>query len=161
MIAEIGTGVDRSSGVYATFLSWSRRAWRPREITERHPPETLADMIVGSLVGGLVDWSADQTYSIRTGLHDVGVALADLLAPRDLGGPVPDDDIQRFMTDPTEWFDRRCTKMHSIPRKELDDLLREAMAIRFADHKESIEAVGKAARADRHHRTAELEDVVP
>src|SRR5262245_27866269 len=65
------------------------------------------------------------------------------------------------MTDPTEWFDRSLTKMHSIPRKELDDLLREAMAIRFADHKESIEAVGKAAARTGITEVRDFDDVVP
>ena len=81
MLAETGTGADRSSDVYATFLELVKAGVAAAEITDRHPPETLADVIVGSLVGGLVNWSADQTYSIRTGLHDVAVALADLLAP--------------------------------------------------------------------------------
>jgi AcrR family transcriptional regulator len=81
MIAETGTGADRSSDVYATFLELVKEGVAGADITDRHPPETLADVIVGSLVGGLVNWSADDTYSIRTGLHDVAVALADLLAP--------------------------------------------------------------------------------
>ena len=81
MLAETGTGADRSSEVYATFLELVKDGVATGEITDRHPPETLADVIVGSLVGGLVNWSADETYAIRTGLHGVAVALADLLAP--------------------------------------------------------------------------------
>jgi hypothetical protein len=74
---------------------------------------------------------------------------------------MPDDDIRSFMHDPTGWFDRSLTKMHSIPRKELDDLNREAMAIRFADHKESIEAVGKAAARTGITELRDFDDVVP
>ena len=65
------------------------------------------------------------------------------------------------MHDPTEWFGRSLTKMHSIERKELDDMLREAMAIRFADHKESIEAVGKAAKRTGVTELRDFDDVVP
>ena len=81
MLAEAGTGADRSSEVYSTFLELVKDGVAAGEITDRHPPETLADVIVGSLVGGLVNWSADETYAIHTGLHGVAVALADLLAP--------------------------------------------------------------------------------
>jgi AcrR family transcriptional regulator len=81
MLAETGTGADRSSEVYATFLELVKAGVAEGQITDRHPPETLADVIVGSLVGGLVNWSADETYAIRSGLHGVAVALADLLAP--------------------------------------------------------------------------------
>ena len=81
MLAETGTGADRSSEVYTTFLELVKEGVAGGEITDRHPPETLADVVVGSLVGGLVNWAADETYAIRTGLHGVAVALADLLAP--------------------------------------------------------------------------------
>jgi AcrR family transcriptional regulator len=81
MLAETGTGADRSSEVYATFLALVKEGVAAGEITERHPPDTLADVVVGSLVGGIVNWSADETYAIGRGLHDVAVALADLLAP--------------------------------------------------------------------------------
>jgi AcrR family transcriptional regulator len=87
MIAETGTGADRGSEVYATFLELVKDGVATGDITHRHPPETLADVVVGSLVGGIVNWSADETYSIRSGLHGVAVALADLLAPDHQGEP--------------------------------------------------------------------------
>ncbi len=71
------------------------------------------------------------------------------------------DDVRRFMADPTEWFGRSLTAMHSMPRKELDDLLKEAMAVRFVDHRESIDAVGKAAERAGVTELRELDDVVP
>jgi AcrR family transcriptional regulator len=81
MLAESGTGADHGSEVYATFLELVKDGVAAGEITDRHPPGTLADVVVGSLVGGLVNWSVDETYAIGSGLHDVAVALADLLAP--------------------------------------------------------------------------------
>jgi hypothetical protein len=71
------------------------------------------------------------------------------------------DDVRRFMADPTEWFGRSLTAMHSMPRKEQDDHLREAMALRFADHRDSIEAVGKAAERAQITELREFDDVVP
>jgi hypothetical protein len=39
----------------------------------------LADIIVGALSGGIVNWTVDRTYSLETNLHNLGVALAELL----------------------------------------------------------------------------------
>jgi hypothetical protein len=41
--------------------------------------QTLADIIVGALTGGIVNWTVDKTYSLETGLHNLAVALSDLL----------------------------------------------------------------------------------
>ena len=71
------------------------------------------------------------------------------------------DDVRRFMADPTEWFGRSLTAMHSIPRKELDDLQREAMAVRFADHRETIPSVRSAVERTGTTELREPEDVVP
>src|SRR5215211_5617078 len=71
------------------------------------------------------------------------------------------EDVRRFMADPTEWFGRSLTSMHSMPRKELDDLQREAMALRFADHRETISAVRSAAARTATTEVREPEDVVP
>ena len=49
------------------------------DISARHDPQTLADIIVGALFGGLMNWTGDKTYSLKTGLHDMAVALTDLL----------------------------------------------------------------------------------
>ncbi len=51
----------------------------PRRGQARHDPDTLADIIVGALSGGIVNWTVDRTYSLETNLHNLGVALADLL----------------------------------------------------------------------------------
>jgi hypothetical protein len=40
----------------------------------------LADIIVGALSGGIVNWTVDRTYSLKTNLHNLGVALAELLS---------------------------------------------------------------------------------
>jgi hypothetical protein len=35
--------------------------------------------LVGALSGGIVNWTVDGTYSLETNLHNLGVALAELL----------------------------------------------------------------------------------
>jgi hypothetical protein len=49
------------------------------EVSVRHDAQTLADIIVGALTGGIVNWTVDKTYSIESGFHALAVALADLL----------------------------------------------------------------------------------
>ena len=49
------------------------------EVGVRHDAETLADIIVGALSGGIVNWTVDGTYSLEANLHNLGVALAELL----------------------------------------------------------------------------------
>lgn len=71
------------------------------------------------------------------------------------------DDVRRLMADPTEYFGRSLTRMHSMPRKELEDMLREAMAIRFAEHRESIETVQRAADRADIAELRDFNDVVP
>jgi AcrR family transcriptional regulator len=74
-------GTDRSSELFASFLDLVKTGVARGEVTMRHDPMTLTDIVVGALVSVLMSWSADETYGIRSGLHDVAVALADLLAP--------------------------------------------------------------------------------
>ena len=69
--------------------------------------------------------------------------------------------VETFMNDPIEFFDESVTKMHTIPRDELESLQREAMAIRFADHRERIEMVRKLADRLDITEVNEFDDVVP
>src|SRR6201995_2567978 len=66
-----------------------------------------------------------------------------------------------FMDDPISFFGQSYTQMHSIDRGELEALQRQAMSIRFQQHRESIEMLRKLA--DRLGITAlhEFNDVVP
>ena len=50
------------------------------EVSVQHDAQTLADIIVGALTGGIVNWTVDKTYSIESGFHDLAIALADLLS---------------------------------------------------------------------------------
>ena len=69
--------------------------------------------------------------------------------------------IDTFMNDPIGFFDRSITKMHQIPRDELELLQREAMARRFAEHRESISMLRKLADRLGIKELREFDDVVP
>ncbi len=69
--------------------------------------------------------------------------------------------IDTFMNDPIKFFDRSITKMHQIPRDELELLQREAMARRFADHRANIEMVRNLADRLGIKEVREFDDIVP
>lgn len=79
MFASTGYGVQRGFGLHDTFLELVKDGVADGDISTRHDPQTLADIIVGALFGGLMNWTADKTYSLKTGLHDMAMALTDLL----------------------------------------------------------------------------------
>jgi AcrR family transcriptional regulator len=79
MLATSGYGIQRGFNLHDTFVELVKEGVARGEVGAQHDPETLADIIVGALSGGIVNWTADRTYSLQTNLHNLGVALADLL----------------------------------------------------------------------------------
>jgi AcrR family transcriptional regulator len=79
MMATSGHGVHRGFNLHDTFVELIKEGVSRGEVNARHDAETLADIIVGALSGGIVNWTVDRTYSLETNLHNLGVALADLL----------------------------------------------------------------------------------
>ncbi len=79
MLAASGYGIQRGFNLHDTFVELVKEGVARGEVSERHDAETLADIIVGALSGGIVNWTADVTYSLETNLHNLGVALAELL----------------------------------------------------------------------------------
>jgi hypothetical protein len=69
--------------------------------------------------------------------------------------------VETFMNDPIGFFDESVTEMHSIPREDLESLQRDAMILRFADHRENVEILRKLADRLAISRVSELDDVVP
>ena len=69
--------------------------------------------------------------------------------------------LETFMTDPITYFDGSITKMHQIPRDELEALQRESMARRFASHRESIEMIRNLADRLEIKEVREFDDIVP
>jgi len=69
--------------------------------------------------------------------------------------------VEQFMDDPIAFFGESLTHMHSIARDELEELHRQAMGIRFQQHVQSIEMVGKLAGRLGVTELREFNDVVP
>ncbi len=79
MMATTGYGIQRGFNLHETFAELIKEGVSRGEVTAGHDPETLADIIVGALSGGILNWTLDGTYSLPTNLHNLGVALAELL----------------------------------------------------------------------------------
>ncbi len=79
MLASSGYGIQRGFALHDTFLELVKEGVARGEVSIKHDAQTLADIIVGALTGGIVNWTVDKTYSLETGLHDLAIALADLL----------------------------------------------------------------------------------
>jgi AcrR family transcriptional regulator len=80
MLATSGYGVQRGFNLHDTFAELVKEGIARGEVSATHDAETLADIIVGALSGGIVNWTVDRTYSLQTNLHNLGVALAELLS---------------------------------------------------------------------------------
>jgi AcrR family transcriptional regulator len=53
------------------------------EITDVHPPEILADILLGALTTALGNWSTDEAYDLEGELDRTAAALMDLFTPHD------------------------------------------------------------------------------
>jgi AcrR family transcriptional regulator len=80
MLATSGYGVQRGFNLHDTFAELVKEGVARGEVSATHDAETLADIIVGALSGGIVNWTVDRTYSLETNLHNLAVALAELLS---------------------------------------------------------------------------------
>jgi AcrR family transcriptional regulator len=80
MLATSGYGIQRGFNLHDTFVELVKEGVARGEVNARHDAETLADIIVGALSGGILNWTVDRTYSLETNLHNLGVALAELLS---------------------------------------------------------------------------------
>src|SRR6201987_6328423 len=69
--------------------------------------------------------------------------------------------VCEFMDDPISYFGQSYTRMHSIPRNELEELQRKALGIRFRQHYQSIEMLRKLADRLGVSELDEFNDVVP
>src|ERR1700712_3052002 len=69
--------------------------------------------------------------------------------------------VTAFMDDPIAFFGRSYTRMHTIPRAELEGMQRQAMGIRFRQHYDTIEMLRKVADRLEIAELKEVNDVVP
>src|ERR1700756_4413911 len=89
--------------------------------------------------------------------------MTDIVAPSQSVARFMDDPINltEFLDDPITFFGRSYTQMHTIGRPELEELQRQAMAIRFQQHHGSIEILRKLADRLEIKALTEFNDVVP
>jgi hypothetical protein len=80
MMAAAGRGTYRRLALHDTFVEMVKDGIACGEVTARHDPQTLADIIVSALSGAIRNWTADHTYRLDTHLHNTARALADLLS---------------------------------------------------------------------------------
>jgi hypothetical protein len=69
--------------------------------------------------------------------------------------------LETFMNTPLAYFEESITKMHSVPRAELEEMQREAMVKRVAEHIEKIEMVRKLSQRTGIRSVSQFNDVVP
>jgi hypothetical protein len=69
--------------------------------------------------------------------------------------------VKQFMDDPIHFFRQSYTQMHSIPRAQLEELQRQAMALRFRQHYDTIEMLRKVADRLGITQLTDFNDVVP
>jgi AcrR family transcriptional regulator len=80
MMAAADYGAHRGSPFHETFVELVKDGLARGQLRTPHDPQIMADIIVGALTGAIVNWRDDATYSLPTNLHNLGVALAGLLA---------------------------------------------------------------------------------
>ncbi|MGH2549546.1 MAG: hypothetical protein ACRDHN_09155, partial [Thermomicrobiales bacterium] len=69
--------------------------------------------------------------------------------------------VEQFMDDPINFFGESYTQMHSFGRDDLEELQRQAMTIRFGQHRESIGMIRKLADRLGISEVNEFNDIVP
>ena len=72
-----------------------------------------------------------------------------------------DDKLDLFMNDPMAFFDNSITRMHQIPRPELEELQRRAAGRRFAEHRDKITILRQLADKEGITEVAAFNDLPP
>jgi hypothetical protein len=71
------------------------------------------------------------------------------------------ESARSFIQDPLTFFDMSFTKMHSVPRRLLEDLQREALSMRFEQQRERIPTLSKLAGRQGITRVGDFDEVLP
>jgi AcrR family transcriptional regulator len=80
MVSATGYGIPRGSSLHSTFFELVKTGVAAGDVATAHDPLILADIIVGTLSGAIINWATDHTYSLTSNMHDLADALADLLS---------------------------------------------------------------------------------
>jgi len=79
MLVATRYGTRDKSGLHGILVESIKQGVARGEVTTRHCPTTLADIVVGALSGSIGNWINDPTHPIVIDLHATAGALADLL----------------------------------------------------------------------------------
>ncbi|MBW2268601.1 MAG: TetR/AcrR family transcriptional regulator [Deltaproteobacteria bacterium] len=77
---EAGNEVIRSGSLGRAALRFVADGVARDEVTRRHRPEVLADLLLGAITTALTNWSASGDYDLSAGLEQAAQALLDLFA---------------------------------------------------------------------------------
>jgi AcrR family transcriptional regulator len=80
MVNATGYGLPRGSSLHTSFLELIKNGVARGDVLAEDDPQILADVIVGSLSGAIVNWATDHTYSLTSNMHDLAVVLARTLS---------------------------------------------------------------------------------
>jgi AcrR family transcriptional regulator len=75
---EAGNEVVRSRSLGQAALRFVEDGVARGEISRRHRPEVLADLLLGAITTALTNWSAGPEYDLEVGLEQAARALLDL-----------------------------------------------------------------------------------
>jgi AcrR family transcriptional regulator len=72
----------RSTAVAAASADFIKDGVLRGEITSKHRPEVLADILLGSVSMAIANWSSDTDFDLEHDLVDSAEALVDLFSPK-------------------------------------------------------------------------------
>jgi len=77
---EVGSEAGRESELVRAVRRFVGAGVARGEVSRRHSPEVLADLLFGALTVALTNWCADDGYDLRAGLGDSAHALLELFS---------------------------------------------------------------------------------
>lgn len=86
---ESGNAAVRSGSLGRAALRFVADGVARGEVTRRHAPEVLADLLLGATTTALTNWCADGDYDLVAGLEQSTRALLDLFDPSLEPSPTP------------------------------------------------------------------------
>jgi AcrR family transcriptional regulator len=80
---EGGSEIARGGPLGTAALRFVASGVARGEIAKRHPPQVLADLLLGALTIALTNWCADESYDLADGLGRSARALRDLFLAKE------------------------------------------------------------------------------
>jgi hypothetical protein len=74
----VGSGATRRRLLGSAALAFIEQGVARGDVGDRHPPEVLADLLVGALLVALSQWCADPDFDLKHSLGQSARALSDL-----------------------------------------------------------------------------------